>query len=991
MSFTRYTVIAALLLLFLQATIPSYGQQGISFDIKKPKEYEKRLLRAEKPQKKFSLTRRFIQNTVTHYNYFFNANIKLNEVLERAKASFTDDYSQLIPFYNYSLDVTAADSSQLDSVSYKSQTGIVLHDLRNDWADNLYLLWGASYYLQKEFDSARLMFQFINYAFAERDEDGDFKTIGSARDGNDAFTVSTVEKNSLPRRIFSQPPSRNESFIWQIRNYLAQDKFAEAASMIEILRNDPVFPPRLQNDLEEVQALSYYKQKQWDSCAVHLTLALSNATSKQEQARWEYLLGQLYEITGKNTEAEAFYGKAINHTTDPIMDIYARLASVRVNKDGGENYIAENIATLLKMGHRDKYADYRDIIYYMAAQMELERKNTDGAMALLIRSTKYATNNTSQRNKSFLQLAELSFDKRLYRQSYNFYDSLQLSDPVIKDPEAIAIRKGILKKIADNIEITERQDSLQRIASLPEDERKDIVKKMARQLRRQQGLKEESTIDPAAASSRQAPPPSLFTDNNKKGEWYFYNPTIRQKGLTDFKARWGTRPNADNWRRSTALAATIRNQLQNSPSPYDRKEANTERTFSPEGIGEITYDALYAKLPLTPQQVRQSNDSVQNALFNLGTTYIHDLEDCSASTETFEQLRTRFPEHARMDEVLFNLYFCYHKQNQIAKADSIKKLLEVKYPGSNFTAIATTGKNPQATGSGTEASKVYEKIYDLFIEGNFMEAIAQKKNADSIYGSNHWTPQLLYIEAVYYIRQREDSIAKTVLNSIINRFGGTPMERKAATMIEVLGRRAIIEEELRNLVITRPEEDTSTRYRALAPVTNPVIVAPTVPKDSTAITPPAKQPVVTVPKPPTDTVVTRQVQPPPTAYAFNADIPHYVIIILNKVDPIFINEARNAFIRHNRDTYYNKQMQAELVEIDSDNRILMISPFKNAQEAMDYVEQTRPRTATEIIPWLRGGKYTYSIITEKNLELLKNTRDIDKYSQFLNQHFPGKF
>ena len=55
------------------------------------------------------------------------------------------------------------------------------------------------------------------------------------------------------------------------------------------------------------------------------------------------------------------------------MDIYARLFAIRVNKDEGENYIEKNVAELVKMAKRDKYQDYRDIIYYMAAQMQLER------------------------------------------------------------------------------------------------------------------------------------------------------------------------------------------------------------------------------------------------------------------------------------------------------------------------------------------------------------------------------------------------------------------------------------------------------------------------------------------------------------------------------------------------------------------------------------------------------------------------------------------
>lgn len=1031
MQLTRYTGLSVLICLILlcQTTVPAFGQQGINLDIKKPPEYENRVLRSEKSdRKKFNVPRRFIQNTVTHYNYFFNANNKLNEVLERAKASFTDDYSQLIPFYNYSLDVTAADTVQLDSISYKAQTGIVLHDLRSDWADNLYLLWGASYYLKKEFDSANLMFQFINYAFAKKEKDGYYRTIGSGRDGNDPFVVSTPEKNSLTRRIFTEPPSRNDAFIWQVRNYLAQDKFAEAASLIQILRNDPQFPKRLYNDLDEVQAWSFYKQKQWDSCAAHLALALGNATNKQEKARWEYLLGQLNELSGKYTEAEEYYAKSISHTTDLIMDVYARLSSVRVNKDGGEGYIEKNIETLVKMAKRDKYQDYRDIIYYMAAQMELERNNIDGALALLLKSTKYTSNNPAQRNKAFLQLAELSFAKRKYRQSYNFYDSLDLSDPTIKDPDAITARKDILSRAADNIEIIERQDSLQRIAALPESERRELTRKMARQLRRQQGLKEESSTGSTGSTLplTQQPAPSLFTDN-KKGAWVFDNNNTRQKGLADFKSKWGSRPNADNWRRSSALAAIIRTQ-QSAASQSQYAQTNTPEKVDP-GQQEITSDYLYEKLPLTADKLKESNDSIQTAMYILGLLYMQELEDCKAGTDLFEEARVRFPDHPKMDEILFNLYHCLSKTGDTKKANDIKKLMSEKFAGSNFTTIVNTGKNPKATGPNEEATKAYEKVYDLFIEGRFTEAIAQKKTADSMYSKSFWTPQLLYIESVYYVKNGYDSSARTVLNNIISRFPGTALASKATTMLDVLGRRRQIEEELRNLVITRTPDDTTTRYRAstvpnsvtsVVPQQQPIIkdstntgiidsavaVTPQQPRDSVgnANLPSVTQGIPknnnsTTPGPvvgnnplrPSDTTRPRPQLPPANTYAFNAGEPHYVVIILNKVDPIFVNETRNAFYRYNRDTYYNKQMEAELVEVDADNRLVLISPFLTSQEAMEYVERTKPRTASEIIPWLKGGKYSYSIISARNLELLKSSKDIDKYTQFIEQHFPGKF
>jgi hypothetical protein len=49
----------------------------------------------------------------------------------------------------------------------------------------------------------------------------------------------------------------------------------------------------------------------------------------------------------------------------------------------------------------------------------------------------------------------------------------------------------ILNKLASNLEVIERQDSLLRIAAMPENERKDFVKKIVKDLRKSQGLKGE--------------------------------------------------------------------------------------------------------------------------------------------------------------------------------------------------------------------------------------------------------------------------------------------------------------------------------------------------------------------------------------------------------------------------------------------------------------------------------------------------------------------
>src|SRR6476620_6702406 len=181
-----------------------YGQPVLPSDLKKPKKYENRQLGSEKSaDKKFKGSRKFIQNTVTHYNWYFNANNRLGQVIERAKPAFKEDYGQLLPFYNYSIEQTSADK-ELDSVIIKSNAGILIHDLRNSWIDNLYMLMGKAYYFRNNLDSAYMTFQYINYAYSPKDADGYDIPIGSnANEGGNALSISTKENNTLIKKAFS--------------------------------------------------------------------------------------------------------------------------------------------------------------------------------------------------------------------------------------------------------------------------------------------------------------------------------------------------------------------------------------------------------------------------------------------------------------------------------------------------------------------------------------------------------------------------------------------------------------------------------------------------------------------------------------------------------------------------------------------------------------------------------------------------------------------
>lgn len=1086
------------LISFVTLYLPALAQKGFDLEIKKPEPYENRLLRAEKSSKtKFTATKQFFQNTYTHFNYFFNANNKLKEVLARAKEANKDDYSKLLPYYNYSLEATKRDKQQLDSIIYKAKTGIVMHDLRNDWIDDLYLLWGASYYLQGELDSAYQMFQFINYAFAPKEKDGYYKYIGSRMDGGNAQTIVTPENEKLLKRITTDPPSRNNAFIWQVRTLTEQNAFAEAGSLIAALRQDPNFPKRLLPDLAEAQGYWFYKQQIWDSAAYHLTNALPNALNNTEKARWEYLIGQLYELSGKTEEAKPFFENAIRHTPDPVLDIWSRLALVRSNKADGEDYISKNIAELEKMVRREKYVDYRDVIYSMMARMELERNNPDAARAYMLKASKVAQANPQARNNIFLNLADLSYEQKQYRDAASYYDSLNLSQIPAIDADRVTERKGYLASLVPQLLTVERQDSLQRIAALPEAERTDYLKKLARQLRRQRGLKEEdggSSTGSTAVRNADALP-DAFRSQQSKGEWYFYNESSRTAGTATFRQVWGNRPNADNWRR----AASIGNQANNNTGANG--QANPIAQVDAVGGGAITAETLLQTLPLTEQQLAQSNDSIRNALFGSGMVYLNQIEDYPSAIAAFEELRRRFPDANGMADVLYNLHYAYNKTGNKNAAETSKQDLLTRFPNTRPAQTLRTGIDPEANVPTVESTKAYEAVYDMFLEGRFAEAKRAKQVADSTFRTNYWNPQLLYIEAVYHIKQVEDSTAIALLNTLIQQDTEAPIAKKAANLIDVLSRRKQIEEELRNMNVERmkddeliavqmpqpkkeetppvdekPVEDTVkieekpvvqvpveqpkvdsavvAKVPEVAPpvekpvvdtvqkVSEPVVTAPVAEKpkvDSAAIvkvTPPTVQPekpavdtaqktvtpveekpvVVAEPEPQLpsvrrdtaqaktvvspnavaqngkDKVVTEVPAKQPVSlprqtmfgFVYEADKPHYAVVVLNKVDNIFGNEARTAFARYNADKFATSGANVQLLPLDGDNKLLLIGAFTDVLGAINYVQEVKPIAAGQIVPWLKADKFSFLVISESNLEQLKSNPDLNNYKKFLD-------
>lgn len=970
--------ILTLAMIFVTATFsPLKAQPNTSISLQKPKKFEDRQLASEKTaEKKNTLIRRFTQSGFTHYNYYFNAEQKLQDILIAAKAQFKEDYTQLLPFYNYTLDATANEQSMLDSLLYKCTAGILLHDLRNAWIDDLYLLLGKAYFYRKDFDSAAFTFQYINYAYAPKDDGYDIPLGSNASNTNGIFTIVTKEQRNLWKKIWTNPPVRNEALLWEVRTMIEQSRIAEASGLIELLQADPFFPNRLHPELHEVQAYLFYAQKIYDSAAFHLQESLSLAGNQPEKSRWQYLIAQLWEMAGKPTQAAIYYEKAADKTNNPVMEVYARLNLAEIQAKAGSGKTAAHIQSLLQMSKREKYQAYQDIILYAAAQLAYQQGDVAMSEQILSKATKVPDADLEQRAKNFLLLGNIAYQQEKFALAASAYDSLNANLLPETDQQLVTVRKPALAKISKLQNSILLQDSLLKIAAMPVDTRNALLKKLVRQLRKEQGLKESADETPADNfNTNQSDNSNLFSNNNA-ADFYFANNGVKARGFSEFKAKWGDRPDVDNWRRMAAVERTIQsfqpNMQQNSDALADTKPGSDN--------ADITIESLLNRLPQSAQQKAAADSIIADALLGTANTLLRDLDNYTAAANSYQQLLLRYP-NRRSLEILKDFYLSCQYAGLSKRADSVQGLMRIYYPTDATVQQLISGTKQQTKDAGTTA---YESIYQDFIAGDFQKALAKKQQADAQFGQQFWTPQLLYIESLYYIKQGNDSLAIQQLKNIEGKFPASPLKEKAATMRDVLSRRKEIEAYLTNLEVTREEEAVARRVDLTD--TKAVTTLPQKAVDTSSL----RKTINVVPQQQAAATI-KLTEINKKEYQFNPVDTQYVGILLDKVDDIFITEARNAFNRYHQTTGQYARLRLQTNRLDEKRVLLITGPFLNAGEAMDYLDKTRPAARSRIVPWLQADKYSFTFFSNNNLTLLLERKDWEVYQAFLKTVFPDKF
>ena len=604
---------------------------------------------------------------------------------------------------------------------------------------------------------------------------------------------------------------------------------------------------------------------------------------------------------------------------------------------------------------------------------------------------------------------------------------------------------------------------------MPLAERTAFVKKLSKKLRKENGLKESDNENDNGGSiitfdSKKNEPVDLFNNSSDKGEWYFYNAALKSKGVSDFKRKWGTRTNADNWRRKGAAEKIVNNEGLNVKPEADQgdidgaivkkdgktigKQGKEKEEIKKVNQQDVSYLGLMANLPLGKDKLQESNTLIAVNLFELAKLIQTELEDYQQAINAYDTSLKRFPDSLYDGGIYLGLYYCYNKLGNTEKANYYKNLLNTKFAGSAANKIITNPLSGKPAMKNSAGTKRYEDIYTLFIEGKFKEALSEKKKADSLYGNNFWSPQLLYIESVYHIKEHQDSAAISILNNIIKLYPKSQLTPKAERMIDVLNRRKEIEEYLTALQVTRMPEDsiidapreklvrndanlivTPKRFdssKTVAPknikavpgisvVPDMVIAKDTVKKvatvkpdlvitkDSIKKSSPvisdkmiAKKPTIKVSPVIPDIVIAKDTIKKITPVLVNASFvldvskPQNVIMLLDKVDGTYVNESKNAFTRYVTENFKGQPIVITKNAIDKDVALLVFTSFANADDALQFLNKLK-KAAPDEVSWLPAAKYSFLIISDANLILLQSNKNLKAYKDLLNKQFPGKF
>jgi TolA-binding protein len=718
-------------------------------------------------------TSRFYQGMTARYNIYFNGYESFKTGLSKISRNYQDDYAELLKVFEYSDPSTVSIcSSDMERAIQKASKLISLKSITakpelkekgqisekdkellnrkeyNEWVDDSYLLIGKARFYKHEYNEATSIF---NYCIT---------------DAND-------------------PAIKTEATIWLARINNETGNYNESLRLISGL-DITVNPAKsLISMYYTTLADQFIKQKRYSEAIDPLGKSIEFVPGKIARYRLTYLLAQLYEKTGDGARATSFYRAVVKMNPPYDVEFNARIniAGVFDINSGNPKEIQRELERML---NDSKNKDYQDQIYFALGNMSMKEGKESEALQYFRKSAVAKSQNQNQKGRSYLALAGYYLKKSDYMKAGTYYDSaVFFLDQKYPDYLAIKNKSQSLNALVSQLTIIQREDSLQRVALMPETERNALISSIIAKI-----TKDESEGKTAANTDRfnlgqYYENERRFQGNiDQEGKWYFYNQAALTFGRTEFRKRWGDRKFEDNWRRSNKTRVNI-SQVSNNPNEASQNTSDTS-------AAQLNYKKpqFYLKnLPLTDSLKVISNEKITLAMFNAGKAYAERIPDQTKATETFESLISRFPASDLVPETLYNLYKV-NKEGNNPKAESYRQRLLQRFPESEFARILSDpAYYEKKMAEKKMAEKIYDDAYSAYNSEKFNDAISICDDALKKYPKDQLSPKFLLLRAFSVARISDERTFKEELSNIIKTWPETAESKKAADIIEYLNQK----------------------------------------------------------------------------------------------------------------------------------------------------------------------------------------------------------
>ena len=416
----------------------------------------------------------------------------------------------------------------------------------------------------------------------------------------------------------------------------------------------------------------------------------------------------------------------------------------------------------------------------------MKEGNEPEALKYFRKSAIAKSQNQNQKGRSYLALASYYFRKPDYMKAGRFYDSAAyFLDQKYPDYLAIKTKSQSLNALVSQLTIIQREDSLQIVAKMPEQERNGVIATIIAKIVRDESEGKNVNNSDRYNLGQYYENERRFQGNiDQEGKWYFYNQTALTFGRTEFRKRWGDRKLEDNWRRSNKTRVNNM-QASNNPNEPEQQKSDTSAAMT-----DYKKPQFYLKnLPLTDSLIKISNEKIAVALLNAGKAYSERIQDPVKATETLESLISRFPSSELIPETLYNLYNI-NKAGNNSKSEAYRQRLLQNYPDNEFARILSDPAYYEKKMAELKiADQTYNDAYNAYTKESFNEAISISDDALKKYPQNQLAPKFLLLRAYSVGRMSDERTFKDELNKLIKLWPETAESKKAADLIAYLNQK----------------------------------------------------------------------------------------------------------------------------------------------------------------------------------------------------------